>query len=439
MRPIKVIGGGLAGCEAAWQIASRGIPVQIVEMKPQRRSPAHRTDGLAELVCSNSLKSDKLDRAGGLLKAELRLAGSLLLDSAASAAIPGGSSLCVDRRRFSELITESIVKHPLITLVSEEVLILPDEGPTVIATGPLTSEGLAKAIEELMGENSLAFYDAIAPTVDSESIDWEKVFVQDRYDESTPGAYVNCPMDEESYFGFVTALRAAEQFKPRPFEDEKVFEACLPVEVLAGRGDLSLAYGPMRPVGLTDPRTGRRPFAVVQLRPENITGTLHSMVGFQTKLKIPEQRRVFRMIPGLEQAEFERFGSIHRNTFIDAPRFLDDLQRARSAPYLIFAGQITGVEGYVESMASGVAAGIYVSSLARGLPVAPPPPSTMTGALLRRLTISGKGGFQPVNAQFGLLPPLDRPRMSKSEKRMRLAERALDAMRAYLADLPSGL
>lgn len=439
MGTIRVIGGGLAGCEAAWQIARRGIPVQILEMKPHRRSPAHRTDFLAELVCSNSLKSERSDRASGLLKAELRLAGSLLLEAAAQTAIPGGSSLCVDRNRFSRLVTGKITDHPLITLVRDEVRTLPDDGPAVVATGPLTSETLTAAIEDLLGQGSLAFYDAIAPTVDAESIDWERVFVQDRYGEPGKGAYVNCPMREDEYLAFVNALKGAQHVKPHPFEEEKVFEACMPIETLAERGELSLAFGPMRPVGLTDPGTGRRPFAVVQLRPENEAGTLYSMVGFQTKLKIHEQKRVLRTIPGLRLAEFQRLGSIHRNTFINAPELLDRLQGARTAPHLLFAGQITGVEGYVESIASGLLAGIYASAMSRGLPAEPPPPTTMTGALLNHLTLPRKGRFQPVNAQFGLLPPSAISGMRKSEKRGHLAERALLDMQRYVDSLPSGL
>ncbi|UCF32140.1 MAG: methylenetetrahydrofolate--tRNA-(uracil(54)-C(5))-methyltransferase (FADH(2)-oxidizing) TrmFO [bacterium] len=439
MRPIEVIGGGLAGCEAAWQIAKRGIPVLISEMKPHRRSPAHRSGDLAELVCSNSLKSDRIDRAGGLLKAELRLMGSLLLDIASRTAIPGGSSLCVDRNRFSQSVTAAIEDQPLISLVRKEILTLPDGGPTVVATGPLTSDSLAGSIENLMGRGSLAFYDAIAPTVEAESIDWEKVFLQDRYGDAGSGAYVNCPLEREEYFVFLEALRKAEQVMPRPFEEERVFEACLPVEVLAARGDRTLAFGPMRPVGLTDPRTSRRPFAVVQLRPENESGTLYSMVGFQTKLKYAEQERVFRMIPGLERARFERLGSVHRNTFIDAPRLLDRFQRARKAPRLIFAGQITGVEGYVESIASGALAGIYASAAYRDIPVEPPPPTTMVGALLHHLTHQASKPFQPVNAQFGLLQTMDGQGGRRSDRRTLLSERALADMREYIASLPSGL
>ncbi|NOY86356.1 MAG: methylenetetrahydrofolate--tRNA-(uracil(54)-C(5))-methyltransferase (FADH(2)-oxidizing) TrmFO [Deltaproteobacteria bacterium] len=437
MLPVKVIGGGLAGCEAAWQIARRGIPVHLYEMRPLRRSPAHRTGDLGELVCSNSLKSNRVDRAGGLLKAELRLADSLLIRLAEEASIPGGSSLCVDRLEYARLVTESIEKNDGITVFRDEMTSLPPEGPAIIATGPLTSDILAADIEGLLGEGALAFYDAIAPTIESDSIDWEKVFIQDRYGEQGVGSYVNCPLRKGDYLNLVEALRTGATVLPHHFEEENLFEACLPVEVLASRGDRTLAFGPMRPVGLSDPMTGRRPYAVVQLRPENRGKTLFGMVGFQTKLRQSEQERIFRMIPGLERAVFERLGSIHRNTFINAPALLDQFQRASSAPWLSFAGQITGVEGYVESIASGAMSGIYTAWKIFGGTPSPPPVTTMIGALLGRLSFSPRGGFQPVNAQFGLLPPIDGPPLGKAARKEAFAERALEHMRAYLSDVPS--
>ena len=440
MPPIKVIGGGLAGCEAAWQIASRGIPVHLYEMRPLHRSPAHRTGDLAELVCSNSLKSNRVDRAGGLLKAELKLAGSLLIRLAEEASIPGGSSLCVDRLEYARLVTKSIEDNGNITVFRDEITSLPSdpsEGPAIIATGPLTSDALAADIERLLGEGALAFYDAISPTIEAGSIDWKKVFIQDRYGDQETGSYVNCPLQKEEYLTLVESLRTGGTVSPHHFEEENLFEACLPVEVLASRGDRTLAFGPMRPVGLSDPGTGRRPYAVVQLRPENRGRTLFGMVGFQTKLRQPEQERIFRMIPGLERAVFERLGSIHRNTFINAPALLDQFQRTCSAPWLSFAGQITGVEGYVESIAGGAMSGIYTAWEILGNTPCPPPEFTMIGALLGRLSSTPRGGFQPVNAQFGLLPPLEGQRLGKAARKEAMAERALKYMRAYLADIPS--
>jgi methylenetetrahydrofolate--tRNA-(uracil-5-)-methyltransferase len=439
MRPVKIIGGGLAGCEAAWQVAKRGIPVHLYEMRPDVMPPAHRTGELAELVCSNSLKSDRVDRASGLLKAELTLIGSMLLKAGRVASIPGGSSLCVDRSEFSNVVTSSIDRNPLITVIREEVSALPDEGPSIVATGPLSSEPITQAMENLFGTGSLAFYDAIAPTVESDSIDWNRVFVQDRYEEPGQGVYVNCPLQREQYLELVDALRTSETVKPHAFENTKLFEACLPVEVLAARGEDTLAFGPMRPVGLTDPKTGKRPYAVVQLRPENRARTLYGMVGFQTKMRMGEQERVLCTIPGLEHARFERLGSIHRNTFINSPVLLDSFQRSAAAPWLFFAGQITGVEGYVESIASGAMAGIYAAVSVLGMEPCPPPPTTMTGALLHHLTFVPHGEFQPINAQFGLLPLPDGPKTRKADRRRILSERAVTHMTEYLSKHPSGL
>ncbi len=439
MKPVKVIGGGLAGCEAAWQIARRGIPVAIYEMRPGKTTPAHRTASLSELICSNSLKSTFTDKAHGLLKAELRLAGSLLLDAAESCSLPGGTALVVNREAFAETVTSRIEKHPLIEIVREEVRELSGGEMTVLAAGPLMSDTLAREVEYTLGAGSLAFYDAIAPTVDGAGINWRKVFRQDRYGDPGSGAYVNCPFQESDYMNFLGALGAGKTVPPRHFEDEKVFEACMPIEVIASRGTMSLAFGPMRPVGLTDPATGKRPFAVLQLRPENAENTLFSMVGFQTKLTHPEQERIFRMIPGLENVSFERLGSVHRNTYVNSPEVLDELQRARSAEWLHFAGQLCGVEGYTESMASGLMAGIYAAMAILGAEPEPPPPTTMTGALLKHITIQSDAGFQPVNAQFGLLQPPSPPVKNRKKRRELLSSRALSDMAGFLENIPSGL
>jgi len=432
MKPIKVVGGGLAGCEAAWQIARRGFPVQLFEMKPQVRSAAHRTDDLAELVCSNSLKSQRQDRASGLLKEELRLAGSLLLEIAEETSIPGGSSLCVDRREFAHMVTEALSGSPLIELIREEVTTIPKEGIVVIASGPLTSDPLAESIRSSVATEALFFYDAIAPTVEADSISWDEVFIQDRYQDPGSGAYVNCPLDQEQYQALVSALRSADQLKPHEFEEARYFEACMPIEELASRGDRTLAYGSWRPVGLTNPRTGKRPYAVIQLRPENRAATSYSMVGFQTRLLFPDQERIFRTIPGLGKACFERLGTIHRNTYIDAPSLLDRTQRLLSDPRLYFCGQIAGVEGYVESMASGLITGLNVAAFLEGHQPVPLPETTMTGAILQKLTSTEKSPFTPVNAQFGLLPPLPDLRLKKDVKRQKLAERAMQDMMGWL-------
>ena len=432
MNLIKVIGGGLAGCEAAWQIARRGFPVQLFEMKPQVRSAAHRTDDLAELVCSNSLKSRRQDRASGLLKEELRLAGSLLLEIAEKASIPGGSSLCVDRREFAHMVTEAVNGSPLIELIREEVTNIPKEGIVVIASGPLTSDPLAESIRNSVGTESLFFYDAIAPTIEADSISWDEVFIQDRYQDPGSGAYVNCPLDETQYQALVSALRTADPLKPHEFEDARYFEACMPIEELASRGDRTLAYGSWRPVGLTNPRTGKRPHAVIQLRPENRAATSYSMVGFQTRLLFPDQERIFRTIPGLGKASFERLGTIHRNTYVDAPSLLDRAQRLLSDPRIFFCGQIAGVEGYVESMASGLITGLNVAAFLKDHQPTPLPETTMTGAILQKLTSIEKSPFTPVNAQFGLLPPLPDLKLKKDVKRQKLAERALQDMKEWI-------
>lgn len=432
MNLVKVIGGGLAGCEAAWQIASRGHPVQLFEMRPRVKSAAHRTGDLAELVCSNSLKSQRTDRAGGLLKEELRLAGSLLLQIAQEASIPGGSSLCVDRREFARIVTETLRESPLIEIVQEEVKTVPSEDIVVIASGPLTSDPLAESINSILGAESLFFYDAIAPTIEADSISWDEVFIQDRYQDPVSGAYVNCPLDRDQYQTLVSALKSADPLKPHEFEDARYFEACMPIEELAARGERTLAFGSWRPVGLTDPRTGKRPHAVIQLRPENRAATSYSMVGFQTRLHFPDQERIFRTIPGLGKASFERLGTIHRNTYIDAPSLLDRTQRLPSDPRLFFCGQIAGVEGYVESIASGLITGLNVAAFLGDRLPASPPETTMTGAILQKLADTDTSPFTPVNAQFGLVPPLPDPKLKKDVKRMALAERALKDMKEWL-------
>ena len=437
MNPVKVVGGGLAGSEAAWQISRRGHDVELFEMRPGKFSGAHRTAGLGELVCSNSLKSLRTDRAAGVLKEEMRLGGSLIMESALRAAIPGGSSLCVDRVRFSREITEAIEGSRNIRIIREEISEISPGEVVVVATGPLTSDPFSSVLRDLIGRDSLFFYDAIAPTVDADTIDMEKVFFQDRYAEPGRGAYINCPLDEKQYKDLVSDLRSADPLKPREFEKKHHFEACLPVEELASRGDRTLAFGPLRPVGLTDPRTGRRPYAVVQLRPENLAGTLYSLVGFQTRLPFTDQERVLRTIPGLGKARFERLGTIHRNTYVEAPRALDRLQRVRNRPEVFLCGQIAGVEGYVESAASGLMTGRYVSGILAGTEPEPPPPTTMTGAILGKLASEDTGPFQPVNAQFGLLPPLGDPRLKKDQKRAAFAERALQDMGEYLKKFES--
>jgi methylenetetrahydrofolate--tRNA-(uracil-5-)-methyltransferase len=363
----------------------------------------------------------------------MRLADSLVLDAALAAAIPGGTSLCVDRSRFSSKVTQAITGSGNIQVIREEVSEIPDEGPVVIATGPLTSDSLSTRLTQLVGRDSLFFYDAIAPTVDAETIDWEAVFIQDRYAEPGSGTYVNCPLDKDQYKALVSALRSADPVKPHEFEKSRHFEACMPVEELAARGEKTLSFGPLRPVGLVDPRTGKRPYAVVQLRPENLAGTLYSMVGFQTRLSFPDQKSILRTIPGLSRATFERMGTIHRNTYVDAPNTLDRFQRIKNRPDVFLAGQITGVEGYLESAASGLMTGIYISRILSGSNPDPPPVTTMTGAILGTLSsTTGTSPFQPVNSQFGLLPPLDDPKLKKDLKRRALAERALRDMGEYL-------
>ncbi|AJE04078.1 methylenetetrahydrofolate--tRNA-(uracil(54)-C(5))-methyltransferase (FADH(2)-oxidizing) TrmFO [Geobacter pickeringii] len=420
---ITIIGGGLAGCEAAWQAAQRGVRVTLHEMKPEAYSPAHTLPGLAELVCSNSLRGESLENAVGLLKEELRRTGSLFMAAADATRVPAGGALAVDRELFSAFVTARIEEHPLIDLVRGEVADLPPEGIVVVASGPLTSDLLAGRLRELTGPN-LYFYDAIAPIVTAESLDMAKVFRASRYGKGEGDDYLNSPFDEGEYERFVDEILAAEKVPAREFEKVVHFEGCMPVEEMAERGRETLRFGPMKPVGLVDPRSGQEPHAVVQLRAENREGTLFNLVGFQTKLTWPEQRRIFRMIPGLENAEFVRLGSMHRNTFINAPALLAPTFQFRSRPRIFFAGQITGVEGYVESAGSGFLAGINAARLARGEEPLVPPPATALGALVAHITTAPAKHFQPMNVNYGLFPPLE-GKVKKKERRGKLAERAL--------------
>ncbi|MXQ54886.1 FADH(2)-oxidizing methylenetetrahydrofolate--tRNA-(uracil(54)-C(5))-methyltransferase TrmFO [Shimazuella alba] len=423
MNSITVIGAGLAGSEAAWQIASRGVPVKLIEMRPVRKTPAHRGDQFAELVCSNSLRAAGLTNAVGILKEEMRKFTSLIMRSADQHAVPAGGALAVDREAFSQMITRTLSEHPLIEVVKEEVTQLP-EGITVVATGPLTSPDLSAKLQALTGEEYLYFYDAAAPIVEKESIDMEKVFLQSRYDKGE-AAYLNCPMSEEEFNRFYEALITAEAAPLKEFEKEIYFEGCMPVEVMAKRGKKTLLFGPMKPVGLTDPRTGKRPFAVVQLRQDNSAGTLFNLVGFQTHLKWGPQKEVLQLIPGLENAEIVRYGVMHRNTFLNSPKLLHPTYQFRGRDDLFFAGQITGVEGYVESAAAGLLAGINAARLARGEELVTLSPATAMGSLAHYITTTDAKHFQPMNANFGLFTPLDSPLRGKRERAEQYAERAL--------------
>lgn len=433
MKEVWVIGGGLAGSEAAWQLAKRGVKVFLFEMRPTKSTPAHKTDKLGELVCSNSLRSKEITKAVGLLKEELRILRSLIMEAALFSQIEGGKSLVVDREVFSGYITEKILNHPNIEVIREEVTEIPKDKLVIIATGPLTSEAMAKALLNLIETPYLHFYDAISPIVYAETINWEKVFIADRYGKEGEGIYVNCPMNKEEYERFVEELLKAEKVPLHSFEDPKYFEGCLPIEVMAERGKDTLVYGPMKPVGLIDPRTGKEPYAVVQLRPENKEKTLYNMVGFQTKLKYEEQKRIFRMIPGLEKAEFARFGSIHRNTFVNAPLVLEKTLQLKKHPNVFLAGQITGVEGYVESTAMGLLAGINVARLVKNKPLTIPPRETAIGALIYYITEANPKYFQPMNINWGLFPPLDISRkIPKEKKYLLLAERALKILNIWI-------
>ena len=427
-----VVGGGLAGSEAAWALAERGIEVQLLEMRPGVPTPAHRTERLAELVCSNTFKSVEITNAHGLLKAELRLLGSVLLPCADEARVPGGSALAVDREVFSQLADARISSHPNISVERAEATVLPTPG--VIATGPLTSDRLATAISARLGGDALAFYDAIAPIVSVESLDRERIYALSRYGKGDGDDYLNCPLDRPEYEAFIDALAAADQFTAHEFDSVPYFEGCLPIEEMARRGRETPRFGPMKPVGLPDPRTGREPYAVVQLRREDRAGQMWNLVGFQTRLRIPEQKRVLSMIPGLTGAEFLRYGSIHRNAYLNTPGTLGPALTARDDDTLFFAGQLTGVEGYTESLGTGLLAGINLARRLGGKAPAVPPPSTMLGGLYRYLREADPAHFQPMNANFGLLDPLP-ARVPKEKKKAMLAERAVAAMQEWVAEL----
>ncbi len=428
MEPVVVIGAGLAGCEAAWQLARRSVPVTLYEMKPHKQTPAHKSPDFAELVCSNSLRANNVENAVGLLKEEMRRCGSLIMAQADAHAVPAGGALAVDRYAFSEAVTQAIRNHPNITVVDQEVTELPPEGQVLVASGPLTSDPLAEHLaRRFPQQNYLHFFDAVAPLVSFESIDMDKAWFGSRYDKGTAD-YINCPMSREEYDAFWLALCQAEEAKLHGFEDQKVFEGCMPVEVMGRRGHDTLCYGPLKPVGLPDPRTGQEPYAVVQLRKDNAQGSIYNMVGFQTHLTWPEQRRVFRMIPGLENAEFVRYGVMHRNTYLDSPRLLNRYYQAKDEPRLTFAGQMTGVEGYVESAASGLLAGTELAHRVLGLPPVDFPQETALGALAQYVS-SPSADFQPMNVNFGIIPPLGRRvRGGKRAKNAELARRSLEAL-----------
>ena len=431
---VTVIGAGLAGCEAAWQLAGRGIPVDLYEMKPQRFSPAHHETGFAELVCSNSFKAMRPDSAAGMLKAEMRRMGSLILECAERSAVPAGGALAVDRKQFSDDVTRRISGCPGIRVIRQEVTELPD-GIVIVAAGPLMSDGLAEAVQRLVREDSLSFFDAAAPIVEAESIDRAVAFPASRYGRGEADDYLNCPMDREEYERFYDALVTAESAPLREIDrrDFRVYEGCMPVEVMARRGPDTLRFGPMKPVGLTDPRTGRRPWAVVQLRTENTAATMYNLVGFQTNLKWGEQKRVFSMIPGLGGAEFLRYGVMHRNTFLNSPRLLTAAFQLRQEPRIFFAGQVTGVEGYTESAASGILAGINAGRLAEGKALLLLPEESMLGALAHYISDETVENFQPMGANMGVLPPLEEPVRDKKRRYQALSERGLAALDAALA------
>lgn len=430
---VAVIGGGLAGCEAAWQLLKRRYRVVLYEMKPARFSPAHKSPLLAELVCSNSLRSNSLDAAAGLLKEEMRRAGSLIMEAADSTSVPAGRALAVDRTEFSRYIEEKLLSCTQLKIIREEVLDFPQDIPVIIATGPLTSPALTECLATLTNSKHLYFYDAISPIIEGNSINYDKVFRASRYG-GREGDYLNCPMEKDEYERFWKMLIDGEKMPLKDFEEYKCFERCLPIEVLAERGINTLAYGPMKPVGLINPKTGKQPYAVVQLRQENIEATLFNMVGFQTKLTWPEQKRIFRTIPGLGKAEFARLGSIHRNTFINSPALLKKTLQLRRDGNIFFAGQITGVEGYVESAAMGLLAGISASCRMSGKEMKPPPETTAHGALLNYITRSDDRTFQPMNVNFGIFPPLFR-KTPKKERGRHYSERALSDMDKWLKEL----
>jgi len=424
MTTVKVIGAGLAGSEAAWQLAKRGLQVELIEMKPQKKSPAHHSNDFAELVCSNSFRGDRLENAVGLLKEELRRCGSLILQCAEATRVEAGGCLAVDREGFAAMVTEKLRSHPNITVTAQEVTEVP-EGPVIIATGPLTSDAMSDAIGQYFGQTEyLHFFDAAAPLVTAESVDMDLAWWQSRYDRGTPD-YVNCAMDKEQYEAFVRELVAAEEAEVHGFEDNNVFEGCMPVEVMARRGVDTLRYGPLKPVGLTDPKTGKEPYAVVQLRQDNAAKSVYNLVGFQTHLKFGEQKRVFSMIPALRNAEFVRYGVMHRNTFLQSPRLLDRYYADRRNPLVAFAGQMTGVEGYVESAASGFLAAVAMAAKVQGRPLPEFPKTTAIGALGLYISDESIENFQPMNVNFSIISPLEQRIRKKAEKNLAIANRSL--------------
>ena len=434
MAEVVVVGAGLAGTECAWQMAQRGVSVRLIEQKPSSRTPAQQSSQFAELVCSNSFRGAALHNAVGLLKEEMRRTGSLVMDVGELHRVPAGGAFAVDREQFSAEITRRIEAHPLIEVVHEVVDRIPAERPVVIATGPLTSGGLADDVARAVGAEHLAYYDAIAPIISADSINWDRAFRASRYDKGGDDAYVNCPLDEQEYEAFVKVVLESEKVTPREFEQVRYFEGCLPIEVMAARGAKTLSFGCMKPVGLTDPRTGRRPHAVVQLRQEDEAGTAFNMVGFQTRMKWPEQKRIFRTIPGLETAEFERLGSVHRNTFVNSPKVLDDDLAITGLPGVHLAGQISGVEGYVESAACGLLIGIKIAHESRERPFSFPPRTTMLGALVGHLRTQ-HDDFQPSNVMWSMVPPLEGRRLPKRARRDAQSKRALQDLGSWLVDV----
>jgi methylenetetrahydrofolate--tRNA-(uracil-5-)-methyltransferase len=430
---VNVVGAGLAGSEAAWQIAKRGVPVTLFEMRPKKQTPAHHTGQFAELVCTNSLRSNSMTNAVGILKEEMRRLDSLIMVAADTASVPAGGALAVDRHDFSGIVTSKLKEMPNVTVVDEEILDIP-EGPTVIATGPLTSESLSANLQQLTGEEYFYFYDAAAPIISGETIDHDKVYLKSRYDKGD-AAYLNCPMNKEEFEAFFHALITAETAPLKEFEQEKYFSGCMPVEIMARQGAKTLLFGPLKPVGLEDPKTRKRPYAVVQLRQDNTAGTLFNIVGFQTHLKWGEQKKVFQMIPGLENAEIVRYGVMHRNTFLNSPLLLEPTYQTKRRQDLFFAGQMTGVEGYVESAASGLIAGINVARLVTGSDPVVFPQETVIGSMAHYITTANPKNFQPMNANFGLLPPLQERIRDKSERAARYAERALNTIQNVVIKL----
>ena len=437
MSDVTIIGGGLAGSEAAWQLLKRGFSVKMVEMRPSVKSPAHVTEKLAELVCSNSLGSDASDSAAGLLKEELRSLDSLIMKSADVNSVPAGKALAVDRENFSEFITARLLEQSNFTLVRDECTSIPST-PCILATGPLTSPDLAGELQKLLGGKYLYFYDAVAPVIEIESVDMSVAYRKDRYADSPGGDYINCPMDSKQYYDFYEALVSAERAPLHDFEGEaKYFEGCMPVEVIASRGRDTLRFGPLRPVGLNDPRTGKRPYAVVQIRQDNKDGTLYNIVGFQTNLRWSEQKRVFRMIPGLQNAEFVRMGVMHRNIYVDAPRTLDGFLRPIGTEKLFLAGQLTGVEGYIESTAMGAAAAIFMKSILRNEPLVQWPIQTAIGALLNRLRDGTNPKFNPTNANMGIFPQLEEKIKSRSERNQKIIIRGRETFQTFVNENPN--